>query len=594
MSQSLRAVLIILLLLHLFLPGCSRKNTARENLPIDTIVMVTIDTWRWDANGFMGRMNPSPTPFIDTLAEGGWFSTLACTPVPLTGPSHWSMLSGRWPWKDRVRVNGDFPVSNGLKILPEYLQDSGWITGAFVSCTVLDHRFGFDRGFDHYDDRVREGAGIGLLVMPERRGDKTIDAAITWLNTIEPQTRLFLWLHLFDPHFPYQSPEGSFGEGPRAAYLGEVRFTDSQLQHLSDILKNQGRDSDRTLWVVLSDHGEGLGDHDENTHGHLLHGSTTRISMILNGPGIPTNSHDLPVSTIDLLPTLGVLCGFEFSGTDGIDLLAGADLPDRVIPMESLMPARSFGLAAVQGLRWKEWLWERSPNDHLWNLREDPAEETDLAREHTDIVRQARSFFKPFEIPDTGPSPGSSELLQELKSLGYLTGRSKAGTGDVRSFVIEGEDLHFKILTTQMEGKLTEAERHVNRFLDLYPDSPSMWDEAGMIAVKMKKMSLAEKRFRKAIDMDPIQIKAHLNLANVLFFTNRPLDAEYEYKKVLEINPEDIYGLYNLGLLLSRHHRYEEASVFWSKLAKLYPQTDKAHEVLHTMDRWALTKQSTK
>jgi arylsulfatase A-like enzyme len=270
---------------------------------VRSVVLVTIDTWRRDATGFLGGLDPSPTPFVDSLAEKGLVAADAVAPVPLTGPSHWSMLTGRWPWLQGVRLNGDTPSEDFGPTLAETLRGHGWSTGAFVSCAALDHRFGFARGFDVYDDRFRVRGEMGFEDMPQRRGDATVDRALAWTAGLDPTTPLFLWVHLFEPHYPYDSPRGQWA-GRHGDYLAEVAFADDQLRRLSTGLEQQGRPQRESLWVVLSDHGEGLGEHGEPTHGLLLHGATTRIPLLLAGPGVPARRDDELASTVDVLPTV--------------------------------------------------------------------------------------------------------------------------------------------------------------------------------------------------------------------------------------------------------------------------------------------------
>jgi len=181
-----------------------------------------------------------------------------------------------------MRVNGDVPRAGRGATLAEILRDEGWRTAAFVSCAVLKRRFGFGAGFEHYDDDFHGRGDLMDVEMPERRGDETVDAALEWLQTRPANERVFVWVHLFDPHFPYASPGGA-QPGEHGEYRGEVAFADAQLGRLAAALETLGRPLDESLWVVLADHGEGLGDHGEDSHGLILHGATTRIPLVVAG-----------------------------------------------------------------------------------------------------------------------------------------------------------------------------------------------------------------------------------------------------------------------------------------------------------------------
>lgn len=373
--------------------GCSPGPPPR------TVVLATIDTWRYDANGFLGAKSPSPTPFADALAARGLVATEAWAPVPLTGPSHWSLLSGRWPWRDGVRLNGDTPLPARGGTLAERLQGQGWSTAAFVSCGVLDGSFGFASGFDTYDDQLGQDGPSGDPGKLQRRGDATVDAALTWVRRDAPDSDLFLWLHLFDPHFPYSAPGGVQGDSTEA-YLAEVAYADQQLRRFASDLEAADRPATRTLWVLLGDHGEGLGEHGEKTHGYLLHGATTHIPLVVAGSGFePGRSSDL-TSVVDVVPTVLGWLDQAPGETDGHDLRAPPAQADRALPLESMLGANAFGLAPAVGLRTGTWLWERSPRDHLWQLEDDPQELHDRAASHPDVVI-------------TGPTSMQTRLLLE-------------------------------------------------------------------------------------------------------------------------------------------------------------------------------------
>lgn len=552
-----------------------------------TIVLVSLDTWRRDTSGFLGGLDPSPTPFLDGLAATGLVATDAMAPVPLTGPSHWSMLSGRWPWRDGLRINGDRPRPGRGTQLAGILREEGWRAAAFVSCSALDHRLGFESGFEHYDDHFGTEGKVAFLEMTQRRGDLTVQAALDWTAAQPPDDRLFLWVHLFDPHFPRAARRGSF-PGDHGEYRGAVAFADAQLERLAEGLGQAGRPLEASLWVVLSDHGEGLGAHGELTHGQLLHGATTRIPLLLAGPSIAAGRFEMLASTVDVLPTILGYLGLENPESDGIDLLHATGSSERAIPLESLMAARAYGLAPALGLRAKSWLWEASPADHLWDLASDPGEERDVAGEQAERVTLLRKRRWEIGVPDFEQGqPRDAEMIEKLRALGYVDSGLSPGTGDVRVLGPEAANLRSALQTLLTERRYAEAEVLARRSIEHYPRSPDTWLSAGFASVGLGDLAEAERRFRTAVDLAPDHAQPRLNLANVHLKFGRLDEAEAGYRKVLQSDPENFFALYNMGTLLAGRDRVAEAIPYWRQFEALYPENKRTARVRKKLARWA-------
>lgn len=582
----------LLLLPALLALGCDSSSPSKDASPetkiVETIVLVTIDTWRRDATGFLGGLAPSPTPFLDQLARQGLIASDAVSPVPLTGPSHWSMLSGRWPWRDGLRINGDIPTRNeSFPTLPEILKEQGWLTAGFVSCAVLSERYGFASGFDHFDEEFHQSGGVSDIKMAERRGDATVSAALSWIETQDTNAKIFLWIHLFDPHRPFVSAPGIFSDEPHGAYYAEILFADQQLALLSQRLTESGRPLEESLWVVLSDHGEALGEHGESSHGLLLHGATTRIPLIVAGQSVPQRRFKGLSSTVDVFPTLLGALNLDVPPRDGIDLLRSTGLDERAIPLESLMGMRGFGLSPAIGLRQKEWLWEASPVDHLWNLAADSMEKHDLGNTRIDKVRELTRLREEIGIPDTNLAQDHSpETIEQLRALGYIETTAPTAMEDVRVFAHEGAKWFDEITRNLTSKNYTQAEFYVQKSIERFPDSADLWINAGFTSVGLKNFNEAEKRFRRAIELNPSYSSQRLNLANVLLQLNRLDEAESEYRKVLHNDPENIQGLYNLGRLLIRQDRMEEGTPFWKKFQELAPSHPRAADVKRQLSEW--------
>ena len=258
------------------------------------ILLVTIDTLRPD------RVQRRLTPTLDALAEAGLRFTRARTAVPLTLPSHVTIMTGLLPNEHGVRKNGE-RLAPTVPTLAGRLQAAGYKTGAFVGAYVLDSRFGLARGFDRYDDRVRRNPESIERLEAERRGSEVVDAATAWLADVT--TPFFLWVHLYDPHAPSEPPPEFRARAGGNPYDGEIAYADAQVGRLLELVRKRGLESS-TIVAAAGDHGEGLGEHGEDTHGMLAYDSTLHVPLILKGPGVSARTVVAPVTLVDLASSL--------------------------------------------------------------------------------------------------------------------------------------------------------------------------------------------------------------------------------------------------------------------------------------------------
>ncbi|HET9316578.1 MAG TPA: sulfatase, partial [Vicinamibacteria bacterium] len=364
-------------------PWLRERALARAPRPL-SVVLLTLDTTRADRLGCYGHPGGA-SPNLDALARRGVLFRQAYAHVPLTCPSHASLLTGRLPTGHGVRDNGGYVLAPGLPTLAERFAAAGHRTGAFVSAFVLDRRFGLARGFATYHDAVPAGSAADQGDPSHRavRAEETIDRALRWLEQ-DPGRPFFLWVHLFDPHHPYEAPEpyrSRFGADP---YLGEIAYTDAQVGRL---LEAAGRR--RALVAVMGDHGEGLGDHEEITHGYFVYSNTQRVPLLLALPGVLPEgaSVDGVVRGVDLAPTLLDLAGLPgLPEPDGVSLRAhvagrrGDDAGPAYV--ESYHPRFWWGAQEVLGVRSGRWLFVEAPRPELYDVAADPAEKTNLAASH--------------------------------------------------------------------------------------------------------------------------------------------------------------------------------------------------------------------
>jgi arylsulfatase A-like enzyme len=292
----MRSALICLLLILFPFVGCNKK--AQNQITKRNVLLITLDTTRADRLGCYGYTS-AQTPNLDALAQAGTRFNNAITHVPLTRPSHASILTGTLPYHHGIWNNGPFRLEPKSVTLAESFKGAGYKTGAIISSHVLAPSFGFAQGFDFFDDRLQEFPGSD----PEKVAADVAALANRWLGQ-EIQPPFFLWLHFYDPHFPFTPPEPYRSRFANSPYDGEIAYMDDSIGKIINKLKTLDWMKD-TLIVAVGDHGEGLGEHQEPTHGYLIYDSTMRVPLIMSGPGVPQNKIiDSQVSISDLDPTI--------------------------------------------------------------------------------------------------------------------------------------------------------------------------------------------------------------------------------------------------------------------------------------------------
>ncbi|HEY7285854.1 MAG TPA: sulfatase-like hydrolase/transferase [Vicinamibacterales bacterium] len=426
--------------------ACGSASCTRPPAPErPNILLVTIDTWRAD------RLSPATTPRINELAQRGLRFTAARAVVPLTLPSHATILTGLLPTVTGVRENGTSVLRDDQATVARLLKSAGYRTAAFVGAFVLDHRFGLSSGFDTYDDRIPRSATASERLEAERPASAVVDSALAWLaqSTTEAATSerstptpFFMWVHLYDPHAPYEPP-ASFVKAtgrPVAAerYDGEVAYTDSQVARLFDALRERHLEG-QTLIIVAGDHGEGLDDHGERTHGMLLYDSTLRVPLVVAGPGVTAANRDGPVSLVDVAPTiLGAAGVTPSSSLPGTNLLASpsknlaARTDARDIYAETDYP-RVAGWSSLQALTDGRWKAIRAGSEtEMYDVLNDRAEEHNLAATQPAMVNAMRSRLDQIRATARQSTERivSAEAQERLRALGYVASSGAPASSD--------------------------------------------------------------------------------------------------------------------------------------------------------------------
>src|SRR6185295_9037111 len=391
-----------------------------------SVLLVTVDTLRADALGSYGNATVA-TPWIDRLAAGGVRFAQAHAQNVVTLPSHANILSGRYPLAHGVRDNSGFRFPAGVDTLATILKRAGYRTGAFVSAFPLDSRFGLDRGFDIYDDRLGDPEASSAFMMQERPGPQTLAAAQAW-RAAQGGAKTFLWLHLYEPHFPYEPPEPFASRYASSLYHGEVAYADSVLGPLLEPLLSAGK-SGRTVVILTGDHGEGLGEHGEKTHGIFAYEATLHVPLIVYAPRLlRPRVVRAPVRHIDVLPTVLDALGLDApAGLPGRSLLpVAAGHGESAVPsyFEALSASLNRGWAPLTGLRREHLKLIDLPIPELYDLEADPHETKNLAVSDPRRLEEIRGVLAGVRGADRGiaRSEESAEARARLESLGYTSG----------------------------------------------------------------------------------------------------------------------------------------------------------------------------
>ncbi len=418
------------------------------------VLLVTLDTTRADHIGCYGYAK-AQTPRLDRLAADGVLFEHCITPSAFTLPSHSTIMTGLYPPQHGVRLNGDAALAQSNTTLAERLSAAGYRTGAFAGAFVLDGRWGLSQGFAHYDDQFHLGKDQRLdLARVQRPADKVVDAALAWLGQESAQP-FFAWVHLYDAHTPYEPPEpfrSRFASGDaRSLYDGEIAFADAQVGRLLDWVEARGL-GERTIVVVVGDHGEGLGSHGEDEHGYYVYDYAVRVPLVMRVPGVKSTRVARQVRTVDLFPTvLELVTGEKAENIEGLSLaglLAGRseDTP-RYAYSESMATHLQYGWSALYSLRSDSHKFIDAPRSELYELTSDPNESRNLLDDQRRIARQLKDELTRIRqegerrAPKTEEANLDQETMRMLSSLGYVSG-AKVKPSDGKNLADPKDKMH--------------------------------------------------------------------------------------------------------------------------------------------------------
>src|ERR1700674_1888067 len=473
------------------------KQLPRAGFTKPSVILITVDTLRADHVGCYGAQTVK-TPTLDALARDGVVFERAISQVPLTWPSHAVILTGPYPFQNGGQDFTGQPLAQQFRTVSQAFQQAGYATGAVVSAFVLDRSWGLARGFDFYDDAFAaetfEKKDAGLV---DRRAGESVAHAIAWLKKT-PRRPFFLWLHLYDPHSPYDPPEPYRTEYRSHLYDGEIAYADHELGNLMAWLK-QNHLYDSSLIVALSDHGESLGEHGEDEHGFFVYNATVHVPLIVKPPagsGVAAGRHREPVETTAVAPTLLQLAGLndpvdkiytQFqshsllgtkSGTNQAGKQAANQTPRDPAYSETFYPFSSFGWSPLHALESERFHFIEAPKPELYDLESDPGETRNIAAEQpatVDVVREKMQTLlahNPFTRQYAAAGNLSPDAQEKLRALGYFGFRAavspeslKRGLADPKdklwefNSILKAQDAFQRKEDDQAEVLLTEVQQ---------------------------------------------------------------------------------------------------------------------------------------
>jgi choline-sulfatase len=547
-------------------PGAGGAAQAPAAKP--SILLISIDTTRADRLGCYGHAGGA-TPNLDRWAAAGVVFENAVTTAPITLPAHTSLLTGLLPRRHGVRDNGIYRVPENVPTLASTLRQAGYATAAVVGSAILDRQYGLARGFESYDD----GVGQGGLAIAERNAAAVTDAAIAAARAVHKPYLLFV--HYFDPHAAYAPPapfSDRFRDDP---YEGEIAYVDDQVGRLREALDGLGL-LDGTIVALVSDHGEGLGEHGEATHGVFLYQATLHVPLIVVAPGRwPAGKRVTSLaSLVDVAPTLLDLAGQTApSGLDGRSLgpaVGGNAVTARQIAVESEFGYNSYGWAPLVGLTDGSLKWIGAPDPELYDLAKDPGERRNLAGERVEDTRRLAAEWKKAATEDRRSAPvkddsdqARAERLERLAALGYAggTGRpqGEAALPDPKSVIGTLDSINdarrligerrFPEADRVLEGVIRRSPRNLSAFVllgssriaagqpgtavdpltraaELAPYNADVQFNLGLAWSGRGDALRAENAFRRTLALAPRYQDAAVNLVNLLLQTGRPAEAE--------------------------------------------------------------------
>jgi len=564
------------------------------------IIFITVDTTRADRMGFLGN-KLGLTPNLDAVARQGVVFEKAFSQAPLTPVSHATIFTGTYPQFHTVTDFGH-PLPSLLPSVPEILQKSGYRTAAFIGSLILDPKAqmapGFDRGFDFFDAgfHPKQGPNESRYETVERRGRDVIAHTIAWLNK-KTQAPFFIWVHLYDPHAPYDPPP-PYDKRFQDPYDGEVAYSDACLGKLFQYLRQRGL-YDRSLIVMMSDHGESLGAHGESMHGIFLYDETIHVPLLFKLPGslLAGKRVTTRVRLLDVAPTLLSMLSLPLPPTfQGESLVpemksspkAPGDLPAYA---ETEYPHRAFGWAGIRAMRTGKYLYIRAPKRELYDQTVDKKAEKNLAASSPAVTDTLGAQLDKFYDQTTSyhgkpqQAATTAEQSENLAALGYVSSSAAGQSQDP----LQGADPKDKIEISNIlhEGMIAVEDGRYNEAIPMLQhvlaDSPAITAaqlQLGIALARTKRYSDAIPALKKAVEQVPDAVQAKYELGLALYETGAWDESVPYFEAVAKKRPKWVDAQYSLASVYARTKRVPEAVELLNKVLEISPDHFRANLLL--------------
>jgi len=582
-KKFLLPLMIVLCLVSMILHLCCRSGAGKS---IDRVILITLDTTRADRLGCYGY-GKIKTPNLDQLATEGILFENAICQVPVTLPSHISMLTGLYPPEFEVRDNLGYILKESILTLPEILRERGFATAAVVSSFALSSHWGLAQGFDSFSEPREERVG---LIFNARKADFTISAALNWLGGSE-EAKYFLWIHLFDPHSDYKPPPPFSEIYKDSLYDGEIAYMDSEIGRLWEFLKRK-KMWDDSLIIVAGDHGEGLEEHNELRHGNLVYESTVRIPLIIKGKGLPANRRITKVAaTIDILPTildhLKIETPQQVRGKSLLPLMKDLEqrpadeFSERELYFETLHPNIVFGWNELKGIRRGNWKYINALVPELYDLQKDPQETQNLFRSEQMVASKLSAALKESEAGLKSLVGRSSHIIPDeksraaLRSLGYV---SVTISEHARPTAKNPKD--YAYLEPKLEECLKASEKNDHaKVIDICasilkadPENKAAGVMHAQALISTGEIDAAIGQLKSVLSTYEDDYLAAGLLAKTYFAKQSFSEAEKVFLKAMKYHPDSFDFTYGLGVSYFGQGRHDEAIGMLEQAISLNPE----------------------
>lgn len=567
------------------------RAVASSNL---NLLVVTLDTTRADRLGAYGGPQGA-TPELDRIAAEGVVFERASSPAPLTLPAHASLFTSRYPPAHGVRDNGGFFLDDRETTLAERLKSAGFRTGGFVGAYVLDRRWGIGQGFETYFDNFDPSKfDTPSLADVERPAAEVADHALEWLESVKA-SRFFGWIHFYDPHSPYAPPEPYRTKFADRPYLGEIAYVDSQIGRVRAFLERE-RLLDRTIIVVLGDHGESLGDHGEGTHGFFVYESVLHVPLLVRAPYDRLRGRRVSdlVRSIDVLPTVIDLLGLpaprDVEGRSVVALMTGAARELGLAAYaEAVYPKYHFGWSDLRSLTSGRYKFIDAPRPELYDLETDPHETRNLystrqalAERMADVLRATEGVGRAEAKPSIEADP---DARARLAALGYV-GTFVATPKDRKSLADPKDKIElFNLIMTARERihDAHDSDGGLQALREVVAKDPAVidaWVMLGNEYSRRRDFARALQSFQRALALKPDYDLAVFNMANVYRTMGKDEEALVGYRRLLALNPGNAEAHQQVAQILVDNGRLDEAQQELNRALDLIPAMAAARNTL--------------